>query len=1295
VKVDIPRKLIVSVAIAMGLIACPQLAGAHSAATSSTLNAAVGAAATTSASGSAAKEAATSAHTFDWTWMGGSTTVNQPGVYGTLGTPATGNTPGSRQDAISWTDSDGHLWIFGGFGYDANSNWHYLNDLWEFNPSLGSYGEWAWMGGSDTVNQPGVYGRLGTPADGNIPGSRSYATGWTDSDGHLWLLGGIGYDATGHYGYLNDLWEFSPATNRWAWMGGSSTVGIEYGWPGVYGTLGAPAAGNIPGSRVEATGSADGHGHFWLFGGYGLDANNVGGLNDLWEFSPATDEWAWMSGSSDAGYIAGAYGALEIPATGNYPGSRYFATSWDDRQGNFWLFGGEGYDANGGSLVILNDLWEFNPTTSEWAWMGGSSTAGSNNGRPGVYGTLSVPSASNIPGGRQNVANATDSNGHFWLFGGLGYDATGIHGYLNDLWVFNPTTSEWAWMGGSSTVRVCEYCASGFPGVYGSLGTPAAGNIPGSRSDASSWTDGNGHFWLFGGCGIDAVGNGGTLNDLWVYQPAPVATPIFTPKAGSYPTAQTVKITDAAAGATIYYTTNGSTPTSASNLYRAPIKVTATETLEAMAEAAGYSPSAVAKAVYTIQTKPSITWTAPESIVYGTPLGSTQLDATASVGGSYVYTPKAGSVLGAGTHKLSVVFTPNDSTDYTTATASVTLSVNQAGQTISFKPLPSPVTMGVSPLKLSASASSGLAVSFSATGPAKVSGAVLTFTGLGTVAVTARQAGNGNYAAAAPVSQSIKVVKPYNLSISVTGAGSGSVTPTPTGTSCGSNCSTYPAGTAVSLAATPASGSRFAGWLGACSGSGACKLAMTANRAVTARFNLIPPSTYNLTVSTSGTGSGSVMRTPAGTSCGSNCFTYRTGTAVTLTAAPASGSRFAGWSGACSGSGVCKLAMTANRAVTARFNLIPPSTYNLTVSTSGTGSGSVTRTPAGTSCGSNCFTYRTGTAVTLTAAPASGSRFAGWSGACSGSGVCKLAMTANRAVTAKFNIAPPVAYSLTISITGKGSGTVTPTPAGASCGKNCYSYASGTVVKLTATPTGANAVFAGYSGACSGYFCTVTMSASRTVTATFAVIVPPPGKSVYEGTWIGQFSAQYRDCYWDNGSDSCNWVKGAQAFNVTIVMTTKAVNLSGQDLLNITEASASDPCFGSQVGLVATPTSPAANLPNPPGGASTFPAEIEARFPNMSNLWTDNTTGALYTSPSGNLMSNSLDPSFQPSGDPYPWLWDYDNTSNPSICSDLGPPASVIQRQYTQASWSLSKSALSANAAPGLDGAKAEDHRAR
>ena len=75
--------------------------------------------------------------------MGGSNTVptvldsecGQAGVYGTLGTPAAGNIPGGRDGAATWTDSSGNLWLFGGFGFDANGTMGYLNDLWEFNPS--------------------------------------------------------------------------------------------------------------------------------------------------------------------------------------------------------------------------------------------------------------------------------------------------------------------------------------------------------------------------------------------------------------------------------------------------------------------------------------------------------------------------------------------------------------------------------------------------------------------------------------------------------------------------------------------------------------------------------------------------------------------------------------------------------------------------------------------------------------------------------------------------------------------------------------------------------------------------------------------------------------------------------------------------------------------------------------------------------------------------------------------------------------------------------------------------------
>jgi sugar lactone lactonase YvrE len=79
------------------------------------------------------------------------------------------------------------------------------------------------------------------------------------------------------------------------------------------------------------------------------------------------------------------------------------------------------------------------------------------------------------------------------------------------------------------------------------------------------------------------------------------ATPTFTPKAGSYNSAQSVKITDATPGATIYYTTNGNTPTKFSTKYTAAIKVTATETVKAIAVLTGYSNSSVATAAYTIK----------------------------------------------------------------------------------------------------------------------------------------------------------------------------------------------------------------------------------------------------------------------------------------------------------------------------------------------------------------------------------------------------------------------------------------------------------------------------------------------------------------------------------------------------------------------------------------------------------------------------------------------------------------------------------------------------------------------
>jgi hypothetical protein len=78
------------------------------------------------------------------------------------------------------------------------------------------------------------------------------------------------------------------------------------------------------------------------------------------------------------------------------------------------------------------------------------------------------------------------------------------------------------------------------------------------------------------------------------------ATPTFSPVAGTYSSAQTVTISDGTSGATIYYTTNGTTPTTSSAVYNSPIVVSSSETLEAIATVSGYSKSAVGSAAYTI-----------------------------------------------------------------------------------------------------------------------------------------------------------------------------------------------------------------------------------------------------------------------------------------------------------------------------------------------------------------------------------------------------------------------------------------------------------------------------------------------------------------------------------------------------------------------------------------------------------------------------------------------------------------------------------------------------------------------
>jgi uncharacterized repeat protein (TIGR02543 family) len=204
----------------------------------------------------------------------------------------------------------------------------------------------------------------------------------------------------------------------------------------------------------------------------------------------------------------------------------------------------------------------------------------------------------------------------------------------------------------------------------------------------------------------------------------------------------------------------------------------------------------------------------------------------------------------------------------------------------------------------------------------------------------------------------------------------------------------------VTLTAAAATGSTFSGWSGACNGTGSCTVTVDQDRTVTATFAV---DRHTLTVTKTGTGAGTVTSSPAGITCGSVCSaTFTHGTQVTLaaTAAAAAGSTFTGWAGACSGTGSCTVTIDRDRTVGATFALTG---HTLTVSKTGTGSGTVTSSPAGITCGGVCSaTFTHGTTVTLTATATAGSRFAGWSGACSGTGNCTLTIEQDNAVGAMF-----------------------------------------------------------------------------------------------------------------------------------------------------------------------------------------------------------------------------------------------------------------------------------------------------
>jgi hypothetical protein len=150
-----------------------------------------------------------------------------------------------------------------------------------------------------------------------------------------------------------------------------------------------------------------------------------------------------------------------------------------------------------------------------------------------------------------------------------------------------------------------------------------------------------------------------------------------------------------------------------------------------------------------------LTWATPAPIAYETALSSTQLNATSGgVAGTFIYTPAAGTILSAGSHVFSVTFTPTDTVDYSSASATVTLTVNKATPTVVLTSSLNPANYG-SPVTFTAQTAASATGSMTfydggtIIGTGTISGGVATYTtnalGTATHNITASYGGDSNY----------------------------------------------------------------------------------------------------------------------------------------------------------------------------------------------------------------------------------------------------------------------------------------------------------------------------------------------------------------------------------------------------------------------------------------------------------------------------------------------------------------------------------------------------------------------
>lgn len=411
--------------------------------------------------------------------------------------------PPSRTGSVSWVDTEGSLWLHGGHGYSIHGPKYHLNELWKF-----SDGKWIFEGDFASVEEKEKFekfhrkwkrektaeafseiglaisaftnhiGRPPTQSEGiealivEPQGVSNWKGPYLRSSEFIFGF----YDDTIRYSYADNYIELTSAG-----VDGRFGTADDLQWlfkEPIYPELTQSSSHSHPGIRQDAALWTNDKGESWLFGGFCWIGNARHTSNDLWKWNGKS--WTWLSGSK-----CGQIEKTSKKIGAESPSARFDSTTWTDKFGNIWLFGGASLKNNYESRSS-NDLWMWNGQS--WKSILRDTTRQSIK-KPQKN---AKPPPSDRPVASRGAVTWVDSNGDVWLYTG----ESGWSENLNDIWKWNG--KQWKLIF-SSSENSCR-----------------GDDKPHPRIGPSIWVDSKGHFFLFGGASnCRSSYNTTPLNDLW------------------------------------------------------------------------------------------------------------------------------------------------------------------------------------------------------------------------------------------------------------------------------------------------------------------------------------------------------------------------------------------------------------------------------------------------------------------------------------------------------------------------------------------------------------------------------------------------------------------------------------------------------------------------------------------------------------------------------------------------------------------------------------------------------------